>query len=1266
MTKLEISQPTFERRGELLKPYVPRLLVEWLRDAPDTCHQSREGTLAFVDISGFTALTERLASRGKIGSELLRDTLDGVFTAILDEAYRWGAGLLKWGGDALLLLFDGDGHSERAARAAWEMQGTIERVGKIRVGSGVVTLRMSIGAATGTIDFFTAGRSHRELLVVGPVATETVLMEAVADAGEIALSPRLAAALSPWVGDAKEGGVLLAAQPSAAPWRAPDIGAVDAEAIAHCIPVAARAHVLLERSVPEHRIITAVFVELIDTDQLLARLGPAAFGAALDDRISWIEEVADRYEVPFNVTDISKGAIKVLLSAGAPSSTGHDEEQALRAAREMMDRPGAIPMRIGIDTGRVFTGDFGPPYRRTYAVLGDAINTAARVMARAEAGQVLATEAVLDRSRTMFESTAIAPFRAKGKAEPVRASLIGPIVGRRGERLAETPFVGRERELDALRGVFEDVLAGRPWTVVVAGVSGIGKSRLLSEALAASPELRVLRSECEEYESSTPYFALREAVRNVLRLDRKAGHAETELRLRELVASADPELVGWMPLLGILLGLDLPATPQTAALDERFLREVLADVTSRFLRATLGATPVAFVVEDAQFIDDASADLLRRLFSTAVSVPWVLFLAETGAAPTWPRGDEEDWRLEFALLPLSEPDAARIVDLVTDEQPLHPHEVEELARRSGGSPLFLVELLNAARSLGSIDALPDSVEAVVTADIDQLSPSDRVVLRYASVLGVSFEETLLEATLKGDASLDEALWSRLRGLVDRDLTGVLRFRNTLVHDVAYEGLPFRRRRELHARVAEAIEVTSQNLDDDAATLALHFFAAARFDQAWRYARVGGDRANAVAANVEAGQLYELALHAGRFVRRVTRRDRADVLVALAAVHDAAGRFDASYEALVRATPMLADDPVAQARIHMRRARARARTAAYQAALRETTRGLRLLEGRDDQDAVAARATLLGMRSEVRMYQGRARDAIRTAFAAVEQAQQAEELEALAHAYTALDGSYQMLGQPEKAVHERMALEIYRSLDNARLAGIFALNVGVQAAADGRWGDALELYAQAREDCLRAGDRANAAHADSSIAELLIARGRLGEAEGLLQGSRRVLRGSRYRPFALFAETQLARCLLEGGDPERAAEQLESIVAEAGEVGYSGITLEAGLYRAHALARAGHGAEALAALDAVVAATGEEAAMYEAAIRRTRAACLSELGQMTEAREELAGALAAATAQGLSYEQLLALRASAALADATPSREELRESERLAQLLEIPL
>src|SRR3954454_17871814 len=166
-----LPPPEPSTSADVLTAYVPRLVIDWLRTDPDQLHRELNATFVFVDISGFTALTERLARKGKIGAELMRDTLDGVFRALLDEAYDWGAGLLKWGGDALLLLFDGPDHELRACRAAWEMQKTIDRVGRLRLPDGTLILRMSAGIASGQIDCFMAGHVHRELLLAGPTVT---------------------------------------------------------------------------------------------------------------------------------------------------------------------------------------------------------------------------------------------------------------------------------------------------------------------------------------------------------------------------------------------------------------------------------------------------------------------------------------------------------------------------------------------------------------------------------------------------------------------------------------------------------------------------------------------------------------------------------------------------------------------------------------------------------------------------------------------------------------------------------------------------------------------------------------------------------------------------------------------------------------------------------------------------------------------------------------------------------------------------------------
>src|SRR5262249_50702593 len=160
-------------------------------------------------------------------------------------------------------------------------------------------------------------------------------------------------------------------------------------------------------------------------------------------------------------------------------------------------------------------------------------------------------------------------------------------------------------------------------------------------------------------------------------------------------------------------------------------------------------------------------------------------------------------------------------------------------------PLFLLELLDVTRATGTTDALPDSVEAVVTAEIDRLSPSDRTVVRYASVLGVRFEPELLNAALPASVEVADEVWARLAELIEPDTGYALRFRNALVREAAYEGLSYRRRRELHARVAETIEATVASPEEEASTLALHFFESQRHDKAWHYCRLAGDHARSV-------------------------------------------------------------------------------------------------------------------------------------------------------------------------------------------------------------------------------------------------------------------------------------------------------------------------------------------------------------------------------------------------------------------------------------
>src|SRR6516164_3743018 len=178
------------RSGLPLHVYMPRMASEWELDAPHALWRELDATCCFVDISGFTALSERLARRGRIGAEELTEVLNHVFSRMLEVAYGKGGALLKFGGDALLLAFTGEDHATMAAESAVAMRAALREARALPTSVGRVNLRMSVGVHTGVFHLFRVGGSHRELLITGPAATATTRMEQSAGERRRRTSPR--------------------------------------------------------------------------------------------------------------------------------------------------------------------------------------------------------------------------------------------------------------------------------------------------------------------------------------------------------------------------------------------------------------------------------------------------------------------------------------------------------------------------------------------------------------------------------------------------------------------------------------------------------------------------------------------------------------------------------------------------------------------------------------------------------------------------------------------------------------------------------------------------------------------------------------------------------------------------------------------------------------------------------------------------------------------------------------------------------------------
>ena len=345
-------------------PYLPRLSIEWMAERPDERYRVEPGTVVFVDISGFTKLSEGLAKHGKVGAEELTATIGTCFVALLDLAVAYGGRLLKFGGDALLLYFSGDAHEARGCRAAVEMRRALRTVGRLTVLGQKVSLRMSVGVHSGDFHFFLVGGSHRELIVTGPAASATVEMEGTADAGQIVVSPDTAAALRPGLVGRAEGCRLPPpAGPGRAgrPVRAVRGGRRRAPTSVQGIPVGLR--------------------DALDGPPPGARAPPGDGGLPplrrhrRADRAtrgrprrpisstSW--SATCRWpptgnEVTFLATDVDHDGGKIILTAGAPSTSGDDEHRMLLCVREVMDAGIRLPIRIGVNRGAVFVGEIGP------------------------------------------------------------------------------------------------------------------------------------------------------------------------------------------------------------------------------------------------------------------------------------------------------------------------------------------------------------------------------------------------------------------------------------------------------------------------------------------------------------------------------------------------------------------------------------------------------------------------------------------------------------------------------------------------------------------------------------------------------------------------------------------------------------------------------------------------------------------------------------------------------------------------------------------
>ena len=1240
----EPTVPDREPDAERASRYVPRILQQHLVDDPGSRCWTDDGTAAFVDISGFTKLSERLARKGREGAEQISEAIGGSFESILLVAYENGGSLLKFGGDALLLWFEGEGHAARACRATVLMRRVLRDVGRIEVPGAKVTLRMSQGVHSGRFHFFAVGTSHLEFLPTGPGWSRLVAMEHAADAGEILVSPETAAFLPRRsLGESKGPGLLLQREPPPGYTKKVPLIArpkMSLETIARCLSPAIRTHVLGGGGTSEHRPVTIAFIHFEGTDALIEQSGPVVASEALHRLVSAVEAATEEQQVSFLASDVDADGGKLILTAGAPIVTGDDEERMLLALRKIVCTDLPIPIRVGVHRGSVFAGDIGPGYRRTYTVMGDAVNLSARLMAKAEPGLIYATADVLDRSNTIFGTVKLAPFPVKGKAQPIQAWSVGPAQGSRSRlvSLQRLPLIGREAELGVMRKALADARAGTGRLIEVVGEPGVGKTRLLEALREDAPGFHQQHAVCEAYTASSPYAVWRELLREYMGFGRDDPDADVEERLRGEVATRAPDLAPWLPLIAIAFGLEVAPTPEVEMLAEKNRRAKLHEAVGRFLEVMM-PHPELIEIENVHHMDGASAELLSYLIGGLTVRPWLIGVArrpstsgfEAPAAPAVAR---------IQLEPLAPKEAVRMTELTAEQHPLPMHVLEVVAKRSGGNPQFLRDLVRSAIDSGGIEGLPDSAESAAMARIDALAPEDRALVRRAAVFGLTFHPRMLSWFAdEGDGSLPgPAMWARLEDFFDEDGDGYLRFRRSLLRDTAYEGLPYKLRRRLHRAVAARLEEEMDNPEEAAGILSLHYFVAGEHRAAWRYAMLAGKHAQGAYAYVEAARLYSRALDAGRRLEEIGNRELAPVNEALADSWYRAGEFRKASEAYTAARRLVAGDALTEAGLLLKRSWLEERLGKYPQALRWAARARKALKGLEGPAAARQAARADAWYATVLQAEGRTSDAVRWAERTVVAAEAVDDPQALGAAYFVMGWACGVLGKEGAETLLQRSLEAYgRSGDRVRQAGLLS-NLGVVCQWEGRWDDAMAYYERGRDESLKVGNTVDAAVARINVAEILADRGDVAEAEALLVETLPLWKASEYRYFLGGCLWLLGRVSLRAGRLDDALSRLEEARSHFLHVGAEQEVLDVDARIAECRVSMGDSDAAieLARNTLSRADSSNGVAKVVPLLERVRGHALAQRGDRTGARHALATSLAAGRTRRDPFEVTLTL------------------------------
>lgn len=646
----------------------------------------------------------------------------------------------------------------------------------------------------------------------------------------------------------------------------------------------------------ERKLVTVMFADISGFTALSEKNDPEHVRALVNACFSWLVPIIEKYggTVEKFIGD------EIMAMFGAPVAHENDAERALRASLDMMEalvefnkkHLTSLGMHFGINTGVVVAGGLGSDGRQQYGVMGDTVNVAARLEDVSETGQIVVGPNTYRLTASLFKFDMLPPVRVKGKSEPIPiyrlVGLKSAPESARGIAGLRSPLVGRASELKMLIETANSLQSKRGSVLSILAEAGLGKSRLVSEARAATGETVLwVEGRALSYAEGISYWAARNLLDHLIGVNQDATPVEVSKALCDFCEHHLGDAQNVFPYLARLRDVPMDADAESTLKDllPQTLQSRMHGAFADLLRGVMNDRPLVLVWEDLHWADHSSLGLIETLLPLTESLPLFLILVfRPNEGRTW------EWHQKVAvqlggkyhtleLHPLTPEDSALLVENLLKIENMPEATRQLILNKSEGNPFFLEELLrslidtgmvlleeNRAVATQDISKLevPDTLQGVIAARIDRLPSEDKYTLQTASVIGRVFQQVVLGYLLQRQRA-NVPLEAALGELQQRELIrwrGDLEyiFKHAITRDVTYNSLLIARRKELHRATAETIEMLfPDQLDDLAPTLAFHCEAAELREKAADYYTRAGDRAQQTYANLEAIAFYRAAI-----------------------------------------------------------------------------------------------------------------------------------------------------------------------------------------------------------------------------------------------------------------------------------------------------------------------------------------------------------------------------------------------------------------------